>query len=1149
MPKAIDEPCSRRRLLKPAQAHLRHTLALLVAIVVMAAAYVPAAGAQSSSDSTLSRLQNTINTLEARDDLDSAVRERALDLYRQARTALQAADDLSSRTETLHRQAERAPETLAQIERELDQMAPASTLAEARAMPTDALTERSNALEARLAKAEMRLADLRDELGRLAQRPSQARDELAQARAALQQLDTTSGIDTQQPEILDNAQIASVAARRQALRAEIEYLEQELAGFDRRERLLGAQRARVQERIERDNTSLAVAQMAFARRQSESAQALRAEAETQANRFDTAADVIAQAAEHNAELAQQLTRATRRGEQLAMEQAQLRARVEDVQRRFSLVQRQLEIGGRSIALGEVLQSQRRILIAPDWFNAGSGEDAPDLAAAELSRFQLQQDRARLEDIGRVVERLTAAAGAPPEAAARATLVDLIETRRQILEPLIAAQGRFIETGRELRSLADQYEETVDTFGELLDERLFWLPSFEHVGWNWFARFAAALPWAFDPAHWQQVLTALVDGARQTPAVTALGLVLFTLLMALQRTFRRDLRRCAEPLGNVSHDSFWLTLRALAVTTLLCLPWALLLGLAGYLVGHASEASAFALAAGVGLIQLAKLTLFLEPFRQVCRPYGLAESHFQWSDEARQGLRHSLRALLFALAVPSLFVGLTETLNDDGMRETIGRATFVFGSLALSWFAWRLLHPARGVLADVLGGRGEGHWRLGYIWLPLAAGVPLVLAGLALWGYYYTSLQLQSRVVFSAGLLGTSIILYSLIVRWLTVAERRLALARARAKREQAREARATREAAAAAGESTPDNLDQLEIDLVQITEQTRGLIKMVVTLVAAFGLWLLWSDMLPALSLLNDVGMWQYATEVDGATEFTQVTLGAMLLALVVGVVTALAGRNLPGFLEITILRRFSLDSGSRYAMATLFQYAIVLTGLLVAVSLIGFSWSSIQWLVAAVGLGLGFGLQEIFANFVSGIVILFERPVRVGDTVTVGNLLGTVSRIRIRATTITDWDNKEVIIPNKTFITETVINWTLTDSITRLIVRVSVARDADADLAEELITQAIQAEPTALAEPAPSVFIVGFDDGLLVFEARVFFNDLYYLLPLQHALYTRIKDAFAENDIEISFPQQGLHVRSVDESVRRVFGAGRQDSGAQGEA
>jgi len=306
----------------------------------------------------------------------------------------------------------------------------------------------------------------------------------------------------------------------------------------------------------------------------------------------------------------------------------------------------------------------------------------------------------------------------------------------------------------------------------------------------------------------------------------------------------------------------------------------------------------------------------------------------------------------------------------------------------------------------------------------------------------------------------------------------------------------------------------------------------------------IWSDTLPALQLLDHITLWQYATEIDGKTQLTHVTLGALLLALALGVVTALAGRNLPGFLEITVLRRFSMDAGSRYAMATLFQYAIVIMGLLGAVALVGFRWSSIQWLVAAVGVGLGFGLQEIFANFVSGIVILFERPVRVGDTVTVGTLTGTVSRIRTRATTVTDWDNKEVVIPNKTFITETVINWTLTDDITRLVVHVHVALDSDTDLAEKLIMDVIRNEPVALENPAPSVFLVGYDDSALKYEARIFYHDLYNLLPLQHAIYKRMHAAFAAHDVVVSFPQQDLHLRSIDDSFADVLGAKRGGRG-----
>lgn len=112
----------------------------------------------------------------------------------------------------------------------------------------------------------------------------------------------------------------------------------------------------------------------------------------------------------------------------------------------------------------------------------------------------------------------------------------------------------------------------------------------------------------------------------------------------------------------------------------------------------------------------------------------------------------------------------------------------------------------------------------------------------------------------------------------------------------------------------------------------------------------------------------------------------------------------------------------------------------------LGVSWDKLQWLAAALSVGLGFGLQEIFGNFVSGLIILFERPVRIGDTVTIGTFSGTVSKIRIRATTITDFDRKEVIIPNKAFVTERLINWSLSDTVTRVVIRLGVAYGSDLD-------------------------------------------------------------------------------------------------------
>ena len=136
----------------------------------------------------------------------------------------------------------------------------------------------------------------------------------------------------------------------------------------------------------------------------------------------------------------------------------------------------------------------------------------------------------------------------------------------------------------------------------------------------------------------------------------------------------------------------------------------------------------------------------------------------------------------------------------------------------------------------------------------------------------------------------------------------------------------------------------------------------------------------------------------------------------------------------------------------------------MLASDLLGIGWSDVQWLVAALGVGLGFGLQEIVANFVSGLIVLAERPIRIGDVVTVGDVSGTVARIRARATMVVDFDNKEVLIPNKSFITDRVINWTLSNQTTRLLLKISVPTGADIALAQRVILETVHAIPTCCA-------------------------------------------------------------------------------------
>ena len=178
---------------------------------------------------------------------------------------------------------------------------------------------------------------------------------------------------------------------------------------------------------------------------------------------------------------------------------------------------------------------------------------------------------------------------------------------------------------------------------------------------------------------------------------------------------------------------------------------------------------------------------------------------------------------------------------------------------------------------------------------------------------------------------------------------------------------------------------------------------------AVVGLWGISSEVLPALAVLEDIPLWTYTGTLDGQEHVIPVTLADIGLTLLITIIAAVAVRNLPAFLEIVLLQRIAISAGSCYTIKILTGYIIVISAAFTIFSTFGLSWSQIQWLVAALGVGIGFGLQEIVANFISGLIILFERPVQVGDIVTIGNTTGVVSQIRICATIVRSWDQQGV--------------------------------------------------------------------------------------------------------------------------------------------
>ena len=317
----------------------------------------------------------------------------------------------------------------------------------------------------------------------------------------------------------------------------------------------------------------------------------------------------------------------------------------------------------------------------------------------------------------------------------------------------------------------------------------------------------------------------------------------------------------------------------------------------------------------------------------------------------------------------------------------------------------------------------------------------------------------------------------------------------------------------------------------------------------------IWGDLLPAIGFLDRIELpFSKVQMLEGVEQQLPVTLADLAIGILILAGTFFAAKNLSGLLGFTVLRRLRLDAGGNYAIVTLCQYLVVAIGIVIASSTIGLQWSKLQWLIAALGVGLGFGLQEIVANFVSGIILLLERPVRIGDIVTVGNADGYVARIQIRATTILTWEKKELIIPNKEFITGQVVNWTLSDSVNRILINVGIAYGSDVSKALELLEQVAKENEHVLAEPKPVITFEAFGDNALMLYVRCYISALEHRLETITALHEAIYTKFERAGIVIAFPQRDVHLDTskpleirVHQDATQALGLPQSQDGKRG--
>lgn len=268
------------------------------------------------------------------------------------------------------------------------------------------------------------------------------------------------------------------------------------------------------------------------------------------------------------------------------------------------------------------------------------------------------------------------------------------------------------------------------------------------------------------------------------------------------------------------------------------------------------------------------------------------------------------------------------------------------------------------------------------------------------------------------------------------------------------------------------------------------------------------------------------------------ITLGGILTLSILLVLVLILERIFRRIMVEKVLARTHLEPALRFAIGRISGYLFIALGFVLALNNAGLDISSLTVLAGAVGIGLGFGLQNIINNFFSGLIILAERPVAIGDRIEVGGVAGKVTNINIRSTTVVTNDNISIIVPNSDFISTAVTNWSHGDPKVRLRIPFGVAYGSDIPLLKRVILEVAARHPSVLGDPSPSLFFVGFGDSSLDFELGVWTIEMANNpLRFKSDIYYAIEDVLRRSGIEIPFPQRDLHVRSGELAVRTRAG------------
>jgi len=958
--------------------------------------------------------------------------------------------------------------------------------------------------EGRQAQQEQdRAREISDSLSQLPQQQTDARRAMTESDRRVQ-----SGSAAASPQ--SQAQLWARQAENAVNKARVDELElAQLSANNRQE--LARMRADLHQRkaAQLDNYLQALRNQLNEQRQREAELAL-ARTEQLAENSGDLPPVISDQFRVNRDLSAALNQQAQRMDLVASQQRLATNQIIQVRQALGTLREQSQWLGASNLLGEALRAQVARL-----------PDMPKSQQIDNEMAQLRVQRLGYEDLLQQQETLRKAHqpdGKPFSAEQRRILDAQLKTQRELLNSLISGCDTLILEITKLKVANTQLQDALTDVKDATHRYLFWTADISPIGLNYPVEVARDLSrlLSLDTLGQLGKALAMMATSRETvlPLIGAVLLVGFSL--RTRRHFNAFLARSASKVGKVTQDRFRLTVRTVFWSILVALPLPVLWAALGYGLQHAWPYP-IAVAFGDGITATLPLLWAFMISAAFARPNGLFVVHFRWP-QTRVARATRYYSLTIGLIVPLIMLLIAfANMEDRQFSASLGRLCFILICGALSIVTVSL---KRAGIPLYLDKEGNGENLVNRVLWNLMIAIPLAAALASMIGYLATAQALLARLETSVAIWFLLLVIYHIIRRWMLIQRRRIAFDRARQRRADMLANRARhedeKESAAQNGEV---EVDEPIIDLDAISAQSLRLVRSILTLIALVSVIVLWSEIHSAFGFLENIRLWDVSTTVQGVESIQPITLGSVLIAILVLIITTQLVRNMPALLELALLQHLNLTPGTGYAITTLTKYVLMLVGGLIGFSMIGIEWSKLQWLVAALGVGLGFGLQEIFANFISGLIILFEKPIRIGDTVTIRDLTGSITRINTRATTIIDWDRKEIIVPNKAFITEQFVNWSLSDSVTRVVLTIPAPAHVDSEEVTTVLRQACERCSYVLDVPAPDVFLVDLQQGIQLFELRIHAAEMGHRMPLRHELHQLILKGFAEHGIEMPFP------------------------------